>query len=121
VKIGGKEFLIGEGYQQVPAPIHIYPRYGYTSKSRRYESPVLAQESPSSPAGPEQILNRLQNEIKAGNPVKWSTRLAAQFANRRRAAAAAAAAAAGNAPAAAPSSGGFQLPDLRFPSPPKSI
>ncbi len=73
------------------------------------------QESPTSPNGPQQVLSRIQNEIKAGNPVKWSSRLAAQFGLRRRAAQEAAAAAAA-APAAP-----FQLPELRLPAPPKTM
>ncbi len=75
------------------------------------------QESPSSPNGPQQVLSRIQNEIKAGNPVKWSSRLAAQFGLRRRAAQEAAAAAAAAPPAASP----FQLPELRLPAPPKTM
>ena len=52
VKIGGQEMLIGEGYPK---------------------------ESSVSSTGPQQVLAKIKNEIKAGNPVTWSWRFAKKF------------------------------------------
>eukprot|EP00961_Rhodomonas_salina_P298746 3938343-Rhodomonas_salina.1 len=57
VTIKGKQFIIGEGY---------------------------VQESSISSVGPQQILAKIKNEIKAGNPVKWSWRAAAGFKKKAK-------------------------------------
>jgi hypothetical protein len=50
--LDGKQFLVGEGY------------------------PV---ESSVSSVGPQSVVGKIKNEIKAGNPVKWSWKGAAAF------------------------------------------
>eukprot|EP00960_Hanusia_phi_P035081 751474-Hanusia_phi.AAC.2 len=51
----GKQYLIGEGYPK---------------------------ESSSSPQGPLQVLGKIKNEIKAGNPVQWKWKGGTAFKKR---------------------------------------
>lgn len=42
------------------------------------------EESSVSSAGPQQVLGKIKNEIKAGNPVTWEWRFAAGFKKKKK-------------------------------------
>ena len=100
--VDGRELLVGEGY------------------------PV---ESSVNSSGPQSVIGRIKNEIKAGNPVTWSWRGAAAFKKFAPKKVATVDKAEGNLSAevakrenkGAEAEGGGKLFGLSLPTPPKSL